>query len=172
VRVHEATVAALKDLGVNVMRGGSGDDAAGMQIAVAKAEGVRVLDLIPQIHPGRMVQAISRTLPERGAVIVDAGAHIDGAAYYLLSRAQGRPELPQAGGLSDAHLSARQHARDPYEKWMPSIGTPELQFAPHEKWMSSIRKFAPHEKWMSSIRTRYGRGLLAGIQTNSFGDDS
>lgn len=43
----------------------------------------RVVDLIPKIHPGRMVQAISRMLPERGVVIADAGAHMAWAAYYL-----------------------------------------------------------------------------------------
>ena len=41
MRVHEAIVATLKDVGVDVMFGGAGENAAGMQIAVDKAEGVR-----------------------------------------------------------------------------------------------------------------------------------
>ena len=41
MRVHEAIVAVLRDLGVDVIFGGAGEESMGMQIAVAQAEGVR-----------------------------------------------------------------------------------------------------------------------------------
>ena len=41
MRVHEAIVAVLRDLGVDVIFGGAGEESMGMQIAVARAEGVR-----------------------------------------------------------------------------------------------------------------------------------
>src|SRR5580698_4303628 len=41
MRVHEAIVAVLKDVGVDVIFGGAGEESMGMQIAVAQAEGVR-----------------------------------------------------------------------------------------------------------------------------------
>src|SRR5262245_15819579 len=41
MQVHEAIVAVLKDVGVDVIFGGAGEDSMGMQIAVARAEGVR-----------------------------------------------------------------------------------------------------------------------------------
>jgi acetolactate synthase-1/2/3 large subunit len=34
------------------------------------------MDLTPKIHPGRMIEAISRMLPERGVVMADVGAHM------------------------------------------------------------------------------------------------
>jgi acetolactate synthase-1/2/3 large subunit len=43
----------------------------------------KIVDLTPKIHPGRMMQAISRMLPERGIVIADAGAHMAWSAYWL-----------------------------------------------------------------------------------------
>jgi acetolactate synthase-1/2/3 large subunit len=43
----------------------------------------RVVDLGPKIHPGRMIEAISRMLPERGVVMADVGVHMAFAAYYL-----------------------------------------------------------------------------------------
>ena len=46
----------------------------------------RVVDLTPKIHPGRMIEAISRMLPERGVVIADVGVHMAFAAYYLTLR--------------------------------------------------------------------------------------
>ncbi len=46
----------------------------------------RVVDLTPKIHPGRMIEAISRMLPERGVVIADVGVHMAWAAYYLALR--------------------------------------------------------------------------------------
>ncbi|HEY9037685.1 MAG TPA: thiamine pyrophosphate-binding protein [Roseovarius sp.] len=36
-----------------------------------------------KLHPGEMVQAISRNLPERGVVLTDAGAHAAWTGYYL-----------------------------------------------------------------------------------------
>ncbi len=45
-----------------------------------------MVDLTPKIHPGRMVQAISRMLPERGVVIADVGVHMAWAGYYLQLR--------------------------------------------------------------------------------------
>jgi acetolactate synthase-1/2/3 large subunit len=36
----------------------------------------RVMDLTPKIHPGRMIEAISRMLPERGVVMADVGVHM------------------------------------------------------------------------------------------------
>ena len=42
-----------------------------------------VMDLGPKIHPGRMIEAISRMLPERGVVMADVGVHMAWAAYYL-----------------------------------------------------------------------------------------
>ena len=45
-----------------------------------------VVDLAPKIHPGRMIDAISRMLPERGVVIADVGVHMAWAAYYLALR--------------------------------------------------------------------------------------
>ena len=41
MRVHEAIVAVLRDVGVDVIFGGAGEESMGMQIAVARAEGVR-----------------------------------------------------------------------------------------------------------------------------------
>ena len=41
MRVHEAIVAVLKDVGVDVIFGGAGEESMGMQIAVAQAAGVR-----------------------------------------------------------------------------------------------------------------------------------
>ncbi|XCC92886.1 thiamine pyrophosphate-binding protein [Salipiger sp. H15] len=38
------------------------------------------------LHPGRMVQAISRNLPPRGVVLADAGAHAAWCGYYLEMR--------------------------------------------------------------------------------------
>lgn len=43
----------------------------------------RVISITPKLHPGRMVQAISRMLPERGVVLADAGAHAAWLGYYL-----------------------------------------------------------------------------------------
>ncbi|HEX6377087.1 MAG TPA: thiamine pyrophosphate-binding protein [Allosphingosinicella sp.] len=43
----------------------------------------RVIDVTPKLHPGRVVQAVSRMLPDRGIVLADAGAHMAWAAYYL-----------------------------------------------------------------------------------------
>ena len=41
------------------------------------------------IHPGQLVQAISRLLPDDSIVLADAGAHAAWLAYYLeLSRGQ------------------------------------------------------------------------------------
>jgi acetolactate synthase-1/2/3 large subunit len=46
----------------------------------------RVVDLAPKVHPGRMIEAISRMLPERGVVMADVGVHMAFAAYYLTLR--------------------------------------------------------------------------------------
>jgi acetolactate synthase I/II/III large subunit len=46
----------------------------------------RVMDLGPKIHPGRMIEAISRVLPERGVVMADVGVHMAWAAYNLTLR--------------------------------------------------------------------------------------
>lgn len=43
----------------------------------------RVVKLTPKLHPGQMVQAISRMLPPRGVVLADAGAHLAWLGYYL-----------------------------------------------------------------------------------------
>jgi acetolactate synthase-1/2/3 large subunit len=43
----------------------------------------RVTKLSPKLHPGQMVQAISRLLPPRGVVLADAGAHLAWLGYYL-----------------------------------------------------------------------------------------
>jgi acetolactate synthase I/II/III large subunit len=43
----------------------------------------RIHDLIGKIHPGQMVQAISRNLPEHAIVLADAGAHLAWLGYYL-----------------------------------------------------------------------------------------
>ena len=42
-----------------------------------------VIGVAQKIHPGRMVQAISRLLPPRGVVLADAGAHAAWCGYYL-----------------------------------------------------------------------------------------
>jgi acetolactate synthase-1/2/3 large subunit len=44
------------------------------------------VELTPKIHPGRMIEAISRMLPERGVVIADVGVQMGFAAYYLALR--------------------------------------------------------------------------------------
>lgn len=45
--------------------------------------------IAPLIHPGQMVQSLSRLLPDRSIVLADAGAHAAWMAYYLeLSRGQ------------------------------------------------------------------------------------
>lgn len=43
----------------------------------------RVIRISPKLHPGQMVQAISRLLPARGVVLADAGAHLAWLGYYL-----------------------------------------------------------------------------------------
>jgi acetolactate synthase-1/2/3 large subunit len=43
----------------------------------------RLVELGPKIHPARMIEAISRMLPERGVVMADVGVHMAWAAYYL-----------------------------------------------------------------------------------------
>jgi len=43
----------------------------------------RVVKFTPKLHPGQMVQAISRMLPPRGIVLADAGAHLAWLGYYL-----------------------------------------------------------------------------------------
>lgn len=48
-----------------------------------------VLKLSPQLHPGQMVQAVSKHLPADAVVLADAGAHAAWAGYYLeLDRGQ------------------------------------------------------------------------------------
>lgn len=42
-----------------------------------------VIGVLRGLHPGRMVQAISRNLPRRGVVLTDAGAHAAWCGYYL-----------------------------------------------------------------------------------------
>lgn len=42
-----------------------------------------IIEPTPDLHPGRVIQAISQRLPERGVVLADAGAHAAWAAYYL-----------------------------------------------------------------------------------------
>ena len=45
--------------------------------------------IVPLIHPGQMVQALSRMLPDDSIVLSDAGAHAAWLAYYLeLTRGQ------------------------------------------------------------------------------------
>lgn len=43
----------------------------------------RVLKLDHKLHPGQMVQSISRLLPDKGVVLADAGAHAAWLGYYL-----------------------------------------------------------------------------------------
>lgn len=43
----------------------------------------RVIQFTPTLHPGKMVQAISRMLPPGGVVLTDAGAHAAWLGYYL-----------------------------------------------------------------------------------------
>jgi acetolactate synthase I/II/III large subunit len=43
----------------------------------------RVIKFTPKLHPGQLVQAISRLLPPRGVVLADAGAHAAWLGYYL-----------------------------------------------------------------------------------------
>ena len=45
-----------------------------------------LVELTPRIHPGRMVEAISRMLPEGGVVMADVGVHMAWSAYYLTLR--------------------------------------------------------------------------------------
>jgi acetolactate synthase-1/2/3 large subunit len=48
-----------------------------------------ILHLGPHIHPGQLVQALSRLLPDDSIVLADAGAHLAWLGYYLeLSRGQ------------------------------------------------------------------------------------
>jgi acetolactate synthase-1/2/3 large subunit len=43
----------------------------------------RLIRPTPKLHPGQLVQAISRLLPPRGVVLADAGAHAAWLGYYL-----------------------------------------------------------------------------------------
>ncbi|MGZ8310801.1 MAG: thiamine pyrophosphate-binding protein [Allosphingosinicella sp.] len=43
----------------------------------------RVIRVTPKLHPGQMVQVISRMLPPGGVVLADAGAHAAWLGYYL-----------------------------------------------------------------------------------------
>ncbi|MCP4379833.1 MAG: thiamine pyrophosphate-binding protein [Hyphomicrobiales bacterium] len=43
----------------------------------------RVIKVTPKLHPGQIVQSISRMLPPRGVVLADAGAHLAWLGYYL-----------------------------------------------------------------------------------------
>ncbi len=69
-------------------------DAAGLTIGPAQV--VRdehatapIPHIIPLIHPGQMVQSLSRMLPDGSIVLADAGAHAAWLAYYLeLTRGQ------------------------------------------------------------------------------------
>lgn len=42
-----------------------------------------IIPITPQLHPGKMVQAISKMLPDNGVVLADAGAHAAWLGYYL-----------------------------------------------------------------------------------------
>jgi acetolactate synthase-1/2/3 large subunit len=67
----------------------------------------RILDLTPKIHPGRMIQAISRMLPERGIVIADVGVHMTWAAYYLeLRDGQNFRKPPSYGPMASGTCGA------------------------------------------------------------------
>jgi acetolactate synthase I/II/III large subunit len=45
--------------------------------------------VLPHIHPGQLVQSLSKLLPDNGIALADAGAHAAWMAYYLeLSRGQ------------------------------------------------------------------------------------
>ena len=69
-------------------------DAAGLTVEAAQV--VRdghatapIHHIVPLIHPGQMVQSLSRLLPDNSIVLSDAGAHAAWLAYYLeLSRGQ------------------------------------------------------------------------------------
>ncbi len=43
----------------------------------------RLIKVRQKLHPGHLVQAISRLLPDNGAVLADAGAHAAWLGYYL-----------------------------------------------------------------------------------------
>jgi acetolactate synthase-1/2/3 large subunit len=48
-----------------------------------------IVHALPLIHPGQMVQSLSKLLPDNSIVLADAGAHAAWLAYYLeLSRGQ------------------------------------------------------------------------------------
>ena len=68
MRVHEAIVAVLKDVGVDVIFGGAGEESMGMQIAVAQAEGVR--GIIPKHEQNASFMACGpwRVQPDVGRV--------------------------------------------------------------------------------------------------------
>jgi len=67
----------------------------------------RVVDLAPRIHPGRMIEAVSRMLPERGVVIADVGVHMAFAAYYLtLKDGQNFRKPPSYGPMAMGTVGA------------------------------------------------------------------
>jgi acetolactate synthase-1/2/3 large subunit len=65
MRVHEAIVAVLRDVGVDVIFGGAGEESMGMQIAVAQAEGVR--GIIPKHEQNASFMACGYALFKRTA---------------------------------------------------------------------------------------------------------
>src|SRR6202043_2725783 len=61
----------------------------------------RAEDLSPKIHPGRMIEAISRIGLERGVAMADVGVHMAWAAYYLaLSDAKNFRKPPSYGPMA------------------------------------------------------------------------
>lgn len=72
------------------------DALAGEDLSIESAKVARdghatapIHHIVPRIHPGQMVQSLSRLLPDRSIVLADAGAHAAWMAYYLeLNRGQ------------------------------------------------------------------------------------
>ncbi|MBV8526577.1 MAG: thiamine pyrophosphate-binding protein [Acetobacteraceae bacterium] len=65
----------------------------------------RITHLTGKIHPGQMVQAISRRLPEGSFVLADAGTHAAWLGYYLQLRKGQRFRKPGSFGPMAGHIN-------------------------------------------------------------------
>ena len=94
-KVYKADYAVVSDAKPAIARltselGRSVKNVAAAQLARDEHRSSLFLHLEPnRIHPGQMVQSLSRLLPDNSIVLADAGAHLAWLAYYLeLSRGQ------------------------------------------------------------------------------------
>src|SRR5262245_53851207 len=94
MQVHEAIVAVLRDVGVDVIFGGAGEESMGMQIAVARAEGVR--GIIPKHEQNASFMACGYALFRRAMTSGRSGPTLKELTQKLVGRIFGLQ--PETGG--------------------------------------------------------------------------